>query len=301
MDIKRLVTFINLVETRNYTRTARAMHVTQPTVTHDINAIEDELGVKLFNRNKRYVNVTKNGWVFYQKIKPLINSYYSVVQDMQKNNLQENYQIALGYSYSLFNDLHIPIWIKQFQELHPQVEFLIENLSRNELKQHLLANDLDVMITTGKEAEDLQGINSYLLETEHFKAIVSRTNPLSKCSSLKLDDFNGEKMLFLDNNWAAVDLINLQNEVIHNNKQIDVTYADNLSSLNILLRSGQGITLGLYCIYADLPSSLTYVPLKWDATVDLLLLKLTNNRKRIVHSFIKFVQKLESQNLQNNL
>lgn len=44
MDIKRLETFINLVETKNYTRTAKAMHVTQPTVTHDINAIENEVG-----------------------------------------------------------------------------------------------------------------------------------------------------------------------------------------------------------------------------------------------------------------
>ncbi|MEB3363395.1 LysR family transcriptional regulator [Lactobacillus sp. R2/2] len=67
MDIKKLVTFVNLVETKNFTKTAKAIHVTQPTVTHDINAIEDEIGVKLFNRNKRYVNVTKSGEVFIKK------------------------------------------------------------------------------------------------------------------------------------------------------------------------------------------------------------------------------------------
>lgn len=109
MDIKKLVTFINLVETRNYTRTAKMMHVTQPTVTHDINAIENEVGVKMFNRNKRYVNVTQDGQQFYQKIRPLINSYYSAVQDIQKRSLQEKTLITLGYSYSLFNDFYLPV------------------------------------------------------------------------------------------------------------------------------------------------------------------------------------------------
>lgn len=69
MDIKKLETFINLVETGNYTRTAKALHVTQLTVSHDIKAIESEIGVKLFNRNKRYVNVTEDGAAFYRKNK----------------------------------------------------------------------------------------------------------------------------------------------------------------------------------------------------------------------------------------
>ena len=73
MDIHKLEVFINLVETSNYTRSARSMHITQPTVTHDIKAIENEIGVKLFNRNKRYVSVTTDGKAFYQKIKPIIN------------------------------------------------------------------------------------------------------------------------------------------------------------------------------------------------------------------------------------
>lgn len=293
MDIKRLETFINLVETKNYTRTAKAMHVTQPTVTHDINAIENEVGVKLFNRSKRSVTVTKNGWAFYQKIRPLINNYYSAVQDIQKNDLVENYKITIGYSYTPFNDYYVPLWIKKFHEQRPQVKFSIMSLNHNELKQHILSNEIDVVITTEKDIHDLKNIKSYVLETEPFKAIVPKNNPLSKKKLLKLTDFQNQKMLFLDNNWAAEDLINLQNQLMHINKQMHITYANDLSSLNVLVKGEQGIALGLYCLYAELNKNLTYVPIDWEPQVDLVVITTETNRKKTVREFIKLIRKFK--------
>ena len=290
MDIKKLVTFVNLVETKNFTKTAKAIHVTQPTVTHDINAIEDEIGVKLFNRNKRYVNVTKSGEVFYQKIRPLINNYNSAVQEIQEKDKKERLQINFGYSYNPFNDKYISLWLSQFQKMFPQVKFVLVNLNRNELKQQLVSNNLDVMLTTGLEAEDLNNIKVYPIETEPFKVIVPRNNPLSKKSIIKLTDFQGEKLVFLDNRWAAADIINLQNKIIHLNRDLNITYADEISSLNVLLKANQGMGLGLYCIYPELDSSLTYVPLKWEPQVNLVAITQKNNEKRIVYQFIKFIQ-----------
>lgn len=290
MDIKKLVTFVNLVETKNFTKTAKAIHATQPTVTHDINAIEDEIGVKLFNRNKRYVNVTKNGEVFYQKIRPLINNYNSAVQEIQEKDKEERLQINFGYSYNPFNDKYIPLWLSQFQKMFSQVKFVLVNLNRNELKQQLVSNNLDVMLTTGLEAEDLSNIKVYPIETEPFKVIVPRNNPLCKKSIIKLTDFQGEKLVFLDNRWAAADIINLQNKIIHLNGDLNITYADEISSLNVLLKANQGLGLGLYCIYPELDSSLTYVPLDWKSQVDFVVITQKNNKKRIVYQFIKFIQ-----------
>lgn len=293
MDIKKLVTFVNLVETKNFTKTAKAIHATQLTVTHDINAIEDEIGVKLFNRNKRYVNVTKNGKDFYQKIRPLINNYYSAVQEIQKKDKEESLQINFGYSYNPFNDKYIPLWIKQFQIKFPQVKFELVNLNRNELKQQLVSNDLDIMLTTGLEAKDLSNVNIYPIKSEFFKAIVPRNNPLSKRAMIKLTDLQDEKLLFLDNRWAAQDIINLQNKIIHSNKNLTITYADEISSLNVLIKAQQGIGLGLYCIYSELDHGLIYVPLDWEPQVDLVAITQKNNAKRIVYQFIKFIQEFE--------
>lgn len=290
MDIHKLEVFINLVETSNYTRTARALHVTQPTVTHDIKAIENEIGVKLFNRNKRYVSVTVDGKAFYQKIKPIINNYYSAVQDIQKKNLENDSKITIGYSYTPFNDIYVPQWINKFQKKHPNIRFSIMSLNHNELKQHLLSNEIDIVLTTGNDAKDLENIRSYKLETELFKAIVPKSNPLSKKKMLSLTDFQNQRMLYLDNNWAAIDLINLQDEIRHVNSHLNITYANNLSSLNVLIKGQQGIALGLYCLYPKLESYLKYVPVKWSPTVDLVVVTQKNSEKRSVHNFINFIK-----------
>lgn len=290
MDIHKLEVFINLVETSNYTRTARAMHITQPTVTHDIKSIENEIGVRLFNRNKRYVSVTPDGKAFYQKVKPIINNYYSAVQDIQKKDLENNSKITIGYSYTPFNDIYVPQWINKFQIKYPNVRFSIMSLNHNELKQHLLSDEIDVVLTTGNDAKDLENIKSYKLETENFKAIVPKKNPLSEKKVLKLTDFQNQKMLFLDNNWAAVDLINLQDEIQHVNNHLNITFANNLSSLNVLIKGQQGIALGLYCLYPKLEPYLKYVPVDWKPTVDLVIVTQKNNEKRSVTYFIKFIE-----------
>lgn len=290
MDIHKLEVFINLAETNNYTRTAKAMHVTQPTVTHDIKSLENEIGVKLFNRNKRYVSVTTDGKAFYQKIKLIINNYYSAVQDIQKKNLENNSKITIGYSYTPFNDIYVPQWINKFQRKYPNVRFSIMSLNHNELKQHLLSDEIDIVLTTGNDAKDLENIKKYKLETESFKAIIPKSNSLSKKKILNLKDFQNQKLLYLDNNWAAVDLINLQDKIRHINKHINITYANNLSSLNVLIKGQQGIALGLYCLYPKLEPYLKYVPIKWKPKVDLVIVTQRNNEKRSVADFIKFVE-----------
>ena len=290
MDIHKLEVFISLVETSNYTRTAKALHLTQPAVTHDIKSIENEIGVRLFNRNKRYVSVTKDGRAFYLKVKTIINNYYSAVQDIQKKDLEENSKITIGYSYTPFNDIYVPQWINKFQRQHSNVKFSIISLNHNELKQHLLSNEIDLVLTTGNDAKDLENIKAYTLETESFKAIVSKKNPLSKKKILKLADFQNQKMLYLDNNWAAIDLINLQDKIRHINHHLNITYANNLSSLNVLIKGQQGIALGLFCLYPKLEPYLKYVPIDWKKTVDLVIAIQKNNEKRIVHEFINFIK-----------
>ena len=97
-------------------------------------------------------------------------------------------------------------------------------------------------------------------------------------------------MLYLDNNWAAIDLINLQDKIRHINHHLNITYANNLSSLNVLIKGQQGIALGLFCLYPKLEPYLKYVPIDWKKTVDLVIAIQKNNEKRIVHEFINFIK-----------
>ncbi|WP_260265310.1 LysR family transcriptional regulator [Lactobacillus delbrueckii] len=80
MDLRQLEVFINLAESLNYSKTAENLHVSQPAVSRIIQRIEGEVSATLFYRNHREVQLTKNGKLFYDDSKSLINSYNKALQ-----------------------------------------------------------------------------------------------------------------------------------------------------------------------------------------------------------------------------
>ena len=290
MDIKKLTIFINLVETRSFSKTAINMHVTQPTVTHTIKSIESEIGTQLFNTNKHYVAITENGKTFYHDIKPLINNYYSALQNVKKKNLNAESQITIGYSYTPFNQTYLPIWINNFRKNNPNIKFNLTDLNHNDFKQDLISNNLDLVITTGRDAQGLSNIKRTILFSEYFKAIVPNDNILSKRKILNINDFTNQNMLFLDNTWAAIDLISLQNKIKNSVSNISITYANDISALDLLIKSQQGIDVGFYCLYPELEKNSCYIPLNWKSKVELAILTSKTVRKKAVNSFIKSIE-----------
>lgn len=290
MDINRLRVFVNLVETRNYTRTAANLHISQPMVTHNIKAIEDEIGIKLFDRSTKYVHVTSNGEEFYNKIKPMINRYYLAVQTIREKDYSEQNTITIGFSSTPFNELYIPQWIKDFKKQKPETKFYVESLNHNKLKQYLETNEIDILFTSEGDASDLSNSQNYPLISDSFFAVMPKSNHLAQYGHLKIDDFHDQKMIFIDNNWTGVEMIELQRQIIHDNPHIDITYANDIVAANILVNAEEGISLGLNFIYPHSNDRLAYVPLNWKGIIRYVAVLHKNNDKHCVHEFVKFIQ-----------
>ena len=80
MNIESLKCFILLAENSSFARTAEAMYKSQPAVTKQIHALEEELGVTLFSRSTRHVELTPAGMSFYKDAKEIVQSTYLAVE-----------------------------------------------------------------------------------------------------------------------------------------------------------------------------------------------------------------------------
>ena len=98
MNIEQLSIFINLAENLSFTQTALKLNISQSAVSQNISKLENQLGFKLFIRNRRTVNLTKSGKIFYINIKPLINIYYKAKQEAQHANDNDQTDLSIGYS-----------------------------------------------------------------------------------------------------------------------------------------------------------------------------------------------------------
>lgn len=290
MDINKLRIFVNLVETENFTRTAQNLNLTQPSVSYIIKSIEDETGQKLFVRNKRHVVPTKNGLIFYNQVKPLINKYYLALQSIRSNEEKEADIINIGCTVTPYNLNNIPKWIKKFNIQYPKTKFNITILDHNKLKQYLENENIDLFLTSKGDASDLKNIRFYPLLKDKFFAIVPYNNSLSNKSELSITDFTKQNLIFVDNDLTGIEMINLQNKIINENTNLNVTFTNDLAGALILVSALQGITIGLKFIYTDFDEQLKKVLLALSPTISYGAVVKKNNKRQVVKQFIDFLQ-----------
>ena len=111
MNIQQLKCFVSLAETLNFSTTAGKLNLTQPAVSHNIKSLENELGIILFVRNKRTVNLTLASNSFYVDMEGLL---FRLDQSIKKAKLlSEKYEstLVIGYTETVFEKKVLPDFV----------------------------------------------------------------------------------------------------------------------------------------------------------------------------------------------
>lgn len=143
MELKHLHTFVVLSEIRNFTRAAEYLHYAQSNVTTQIQQLEKELNVKLFERLGRNVVLTTEGMALIPYAHQMLNLSHEV---KLKLSHQSGGRITIGASESV-GIYRLPEIIKRFQTQHPDVELYIYMLDTEEVMPMLVKNTIDIAFT----------------------------------------------------------------------------------------------------------------------------------------------------------
>ena len=84
MNLQKLQVFISLCETLNYTETAERLYTSQGNVSKQIMALEKELGVSLFHRNRRHIAITKEGQVVKKYAEMILANHQKMMDDLSQ-------------------------------------------------------------------------------------------------------------------------------------------------------------------------------------------------------------------------
>ena len=83
MDLKQLEYFIAIAEEKNITAAAKRLHICQPPLSQQLKKLEAELGVVLFNRNSRQIQLTEIGKIFLERARQIVDLSSSIQQEVQ--------------------------------------------------------------------------------------------------------------------------------------------------------------------------------------------------------------------------
>ena len=210
MNSRQVECFISAAETLNFTETAKLLFVSQPTVTHSIAALEDELGYPLFNRDKKQVTLTPAGRYLYKSLKALGSEYRNAVSRARLFGEGYAKELVLGCGSSEFEERFLPGAVREFRRTHPDVYTSFEIGSIREKVALLQENKVDLLLTTTATGVDAKQFAFTLLKRYPMVCVMSRDHALADRENVGLEDLKGQSLILLDQACAPPEMSELQ-------------------------------------------------------------------------------------------
>ena len=137
--------FLAVCETLNFTRAAEACHVSQPSLTRAIQALEDELGGPLFRRERNNTHLTGLGEMMRPHLGQVLIETDAAKERARSFGRLEDVELKLGMMCTIGPHRFVP-FLQSFRERHPKVRLAVRDGSSDELRERLAKGELDVAI-----------------------------------------------------------------------------------------------------------------------------------------------------------
>lgn len=155
MDLRQLKYFIAVAEERSFSRAALRLHISQPPLSTQVKALEDDLGVRLLDRTNRGVAVTAAGQVFLDEVRAVLARLERGKENARNAGRGEIGTLSIGF-VSIVDYGILPPALKAFRSLYPGVEVHLHELTTDAQVRELRAARLDLGIGLGPvDAPDL--------------------------------------------------------------------------------------------------------------------------------------------------
>ncbi|WP_019849686.1 selenium metabolism-associated LysR family transcriptional regulator [Desulfitobacterium sp. PCE1] len=153
MDFRQIEAFVSVYRLRNFSRAGKALFLTQPTISSHINDLENELGVKLFDRSSRDVIPTDAGDIFYQYAVNLLETRDCAISCLNQHNMQIEGRLEIAAS-SIPSQYLLPKVMTGFQKMNPNIMFLIHQGDTREVIREIQEKKYQVGIVGTRIDED---------------------------------------------------------------------------------------------------------------------------------------------------
>ncbi len=250
MTITQLKYTLAVAEYKNFTVAAEHCFVTQPTLSMQIQKLEDELDAKIFNRSKKPIELTEVGRKIIEQAKVIVDESNRIVDIVHQQKGYVGGEFKLGIIPTIMPTL-LPMFLKTFNRNYPKVQLIIEELTTEEIVRKLTDGHIDAALAaTPLENE---AIKERVLYYEPFVGLVPEEHKLFSQNKIKVDELEVDDILLLEDGHCFKDsVINLcRTNKKNRNLQFQLE-SGSFDTLIKLSKDGLGMTLLPYLNTLDL-------------------------------------------------
>jgi len=247
MELRHLRYFIAVAEELHFGRAAQRLHMAQPPLSQQIRALEDAIGVRLFDRTQRSVALTAAGGLFLEEAYKTLAQAEHAVRVAQRASRGEIGRVRIGFVSSIAYG-PFPTLLRAFRERSPGVALELHEQTTTSQTEALLTGSVDLgLFRLDAESARVQrhvGLQVEPLRTEPFVVALPEAHPLAARSRIALADLKDEDFVLFPraSNPGLHDYLVLACRKAGFEMRV-VQEADLMQTLVSLVAAGLGVTL----------------------------------------------------------
>ncbi len=192
MDFKQIEAFVYVAKYKSFSRAAEKMLLSQPTVSTHINTLEEELGIKLFDRLSREVVLTDAGQVFFDYAVDMIDLRERSIEAIKEFLNEVSGNVRIGSS-TIIAEFILPSIIKEFNNRYPKTFFIMDIANSQTIVQRVVDGVLDLAIVARKiPKKDLEYKTIF---KDRIVLAVNKDHPFYSRNSVFLEEIINERFV----------------------------------------------------------------------------------------------------------
>jgi DNA-binding transcriptional LysR family regulator len=263
MELYHFRYFIAVAEDLSFTKAAKRLGMAQPPLSRQIRALENEIGVQLFERRAGRVFLTDAGRGFLNGARLVLEQVAAAVDIAGQAKNGELGALRVGFGKGL-GDI-VSLVINQHMRLSPNIEIDVKSILSGHQGEALAGRKIDIGFMHGPATS--LGLRSEALLKESLSVVLAHSNPLAKRAYLRLSDLRAETLLLIDRSMSphVHDLVlTLYRNADVNPKIVTIQTTCYDEEGAMLMASGKGVTLavGRNPTYPSFADQLVALPLR---------------------------------------
>lgn len=186
MNLSQLYYFRKLAQLQHYTKAAKELYITQPSLSDSISSLEQELGLSLFQKEGRNVKLTKYGKEFYEYVDAALNELDKGIAVAKSKSGLLGGVIDLGCIPTILGD-YVPSVLTRYREIYPKVSFNIYQGHTLRLLDELKKGTYDLAFCSKTEDTELEFVP---ILAQRLILVVRADHPLAQKESVMLEELS---------------------------------------------------------------------------------------------------------------
>ncbi|MEU6121607.1 LysR substrate-binding domain-containing protein [Streptomyces sp. NPDC047123] len=204
MQFQQLHYFVAVAETRHFTRAAEEVHVSQPSLSQQIRALEKELGAELFSRARGNITLTDAGEALLPLARRILADADTARIEVQELAQLRRGRIRLGATPSVCTGL-LPEVLRAFHDRHPGIQLLVEEGGSHDLVRELARGALDLALVVLPLPSPSPALTTVELLREDL-VVVSSPDARGLGRSVRIADLQGERLVMFRHGYDLREL-----------------------------------------------------------------------------------------------